>query len=74
MTESERLVLAQESARILFEQFEELDRLLAQKRSYLAVEMAECFQDAEALEALVERERSRFRAVLGVEAMRFGQV
>lgn len=74
MAESERLVLAQESARVLFEQFEELDRLLAQKRSYLAVKMAECFQDTEALEALVERERSRFRAVLGVEAMRFGQV
>lgn len=74
MTESERLVLAQESAVVLHEHIHELETLLGRIRSNLAVRMAESYQDTESLETLVGRKRSEIRGVLGVEAMRFGQV
>ena len=74
MTENERLVLAQESAVVLHENINDLERLLGQIRSNLAVRMAESYQNTETLETLVGRKRSEIRGVLGVEAMRFGQV
>lgn len=74
MTESERLVLAQESAVVLHGHIHELETLLGRIRSNLAVRMAESYQDTESLETLVGRKRSEIRGVLGVEAMRFGQV
>lgn len=74
MTENERLVLAQESAVVLHEHIHELETLLGRIRSNLAVRMAESYQDTESLETLVGRKRSEIRGVLGVEAMRFGQV
>jgi len=64
MTDTERLVVAQDSALMLHEHIHDLERLLGRIRLNLAIRMAESYQDAEKLETLVRYKRSEVRGRL----------